>query len=179
MTTGEIIERTETSAASLPSWVIALITAVIVVSDRVSKSWAMANLPPLIPRQIAGDYLRFTLHWNQGAAMGTTLGSFSRVGFSLAAVFVLVMLALFYRRAPVRPAGMQIALGLIAGGAVGNLIDRVSSAKGVVDFIDVGIGNARFWTFNVADSAVTCGAVLLAFTLSRIPKSIANTKATS
>jgi signal peptidase II len=179
MATGEIIERTETSTASLPSWVIALIAAVIVVSDRLSKSWATANLPPGIPRRIAGDYLRFTLHWNQGAAMGTSLGSFSRIGFSLAAVVILVMLALFYRKAPVKPAGMQIALGLITGGAVGNLIDRVSSVRGVVDFIDAGIGNARFWTFNIADSAVTCGAVLLALTVSRIPKSIANTDATS
>ena len=67
---------------------------------------------------------------------------------------------------------MQIA-GLIAGGAIGNLIDRLTSVRGVVDFIDAGIGNARFWTFNVADSAVTCGAVLLAITLSRVPKTSA------
>ena len=57
------------------------------------------------------------------------------------------------------------ALGLVCGGAVGNLIDRVRSPRGVVDFIDVGIGTHRWPTFNVADMAVTVGAVVLAFVL--------------
>lgn len=177
MSSGDSVNtRDEAIPASLPSWTIALIAIVIIVADRLSKAWATANLTYAIPRRVAGDYLRFTLNWNQGAAMGTTLGSFSRVGFSVAAIVVLVMLATFYRKSPTKPVGMQIALGLIAGGAVGNLIDRLSSARGVIDFIDVGIGNARFWTFNVADSAVTCGAVLLALTLSRTSKSPAPIK---
>src|SRR5258705_7599062 len=54
-----------------------------------------------------------------------------------------------------------IALGLVCGGAVGNLIDRVRSAAGVVDFIDVGVGDLRWPTFNVADMAVGIGAFLL------------------
>ena len=58
---------------------------------------------------------------------------------------------------------------MIAAGATGNLIDRVRSARGVVDFIDVGIGASRFWTFNVADSGVTCGAVILAIITWREP----------
>ena len=58
-----------------------------------------------------------------------------------------------------------LALGLAWGGAAGNLIDRVRSKPGVVDFIDIGVGNVRFWTFNVADSAVTIGAVLLGWVL--------------
>ena len=57
------------------------------------------------------------------------------------------------------------ALGLVCGGAVGNLIDRVLSARGVVDFIDVGVGTYRWPTFNIADSAVTVGAVVLAYVL--------------
>ena len=56
-------------------------------------------------------------------------------------------------------------LALIAGGALGNLLDRLRSVRGVVDFIDVGIGDSRFWTFNVADSGVTCGAILLMLVL--------------
>ena len=51
------------------------------------------------------------------------------------------------------------------GGAAGNLIDRFRSPRGVVDFIDIGVGDVRFWTFNVADSAVTVGAILLALVL--------------
>jgi 23S rRNA pseudouridine1911/1915/1917 synthase len=58
-----------------------------------------------------------------------------------------------------------IALGLVCGGAVGNLIDRVRSATGVVDFIDVGVGDLRWPTFNVADMAVSIGAFLLAWVL--------------
>jgi len=57
------------------------------------------------------------------------------------------------------------ALGLVCGGAVGNLIDRVRSATGVVDFIDVGVGDLRWPTFNVADMAVSVGAFLLAWVL--------------
>jgi signal peptidase II len=60
-----------------------------------------------------------------------------------------------------------LALGLAWGGAAGNLLDRVRSSHGVVDFIDVGVSSWRFWTFNVADSAVTIGALVLAWSLSR------------
>ncbi|HTJ21876.1 MAG TPA: signal peptidase II, partial [Gemmatimonadaceae bacterium] len=60
-----------------------------------------------------------------------------------------------------------LALGLACGGAAGNLIDRFRGSRGVVDFIDIGVGDVRFWTFNVADSAVTVGAIVLAFVLWR------------
>ena len=59
----------------------------------------------------------------------------------------------------------MLGLGLAWGGAAGNLIDRVRSPLGVVDFIDIGVGTTRFWTFNVADSAVTVGAVMLGWVL--------------
>jgi signal peptidase II len=58
-----------------------------------------------------------------------------------------------------------LALALVCAGAVGNLIDRIRSAKGVVDFIDVGVGDLRWPTFNVADMAVSVGAFLLAWVL--------------
>lgn len=58
---------------------------------------------------------------------------------------------------------------MVAAGAVGNLLDRIRSVRGVVDFLDVGIGDSRFYTFNVADSFVTVGAILLAILLWRYP----------
>jgi signal peptidase II len=58
-----------------------------------------------------------------------------------------------------------LALALVCGGAFGNLVDRVRSAQGVVDFIEVGIGAYRWPTFNVADSAITVGAIALAISL--------------
>jgi signal peptidase II len=61
---------------------------------------------------------------------------------------------------------LQIAsIALICGGAVGNLLDRVRSPRGVVDFIDIGIGSHRFWTFNIADMAVTIGTATLTWIL--------------
>ena len=59
----------------------------------------------------------------------------------------------------------QLALGLVAGGAAGNLVDRIRSPRGVVDFLDIGLGTLRWPTFNVADIAVSCGAVALAISL--------------
>ena len=58
-------------------------------------------------------------------------------------------------------------MGLIVGGALGNLVNRLWSARGVVDFLDLGLGGRRFWTFNVADIGVTLGAVLLVWVLHR------------
>jgi signal peptidase II len=69
-----------------------------------------------------------------------------------------------------------VALALAFGGAAGNLIDRFRSPAGVVDFIDIGIGDTRFWTFNIADSAVTIGALLLAWSLSREERELAAAK---
>jgi signal peptidase II len=58
-----------------------------------------------------------------------------------------------------------LALALVCGGATGNLVDRIRSADGVVDFIDVGMRDWRWPTFNVADSAITVGAIALAIIL--------------
>ena len=64
-----------------------------------------------------------------------------------------------------------IALALVAGGAIGNVLDRFRMPggryRGVVDFIDIGVGGWRFYTFNLADVGVTCGAILLALLLLR------------
>ena len=77
----------------------------------------------------------------------------------------LVVLAFMYKQSSPN-ARLQIAsLALICGGAVGNLIDRIRSPRGVVDFIDIGMGAHRFWTFNVADMAVTIGTAILTWIL--------------
>ncbi len=81
------------------------------------------------------------------------------------AVIALVVLGSMVRHTKPTDRLRLAALALVCGGAVGNLIDRVRSARGVVDFIDVGIGVHRWPTFNVADMAVTVGAVVLAIVL--------------
>ncbi len=131
--------------------------------DFISKRMAVAELSPMYtPHRIIGDFVRFTLAYNKDAAMGLSLGGYSRVGFTLTAALILVALGVVYRRTESSAVGSGAALALIAAGALGNLTDRLTSSMGVVDFIDVGIGSSRFYTFNVADSAITCGAILLA-----------------
>lgn len=111
--------------------------------------------------------MRFTLAYNPDEAMGLSLGEYSRIGFAVIAI-VMISALFVYRRQTADQSGLKsVALGLIAGGATGNLLDRVRSKQGVVDFIDVGAGTARFYTFNVADAAVFCGAVLLLLLLAR------------
>lgn len=141
--------------------------ALIVAGDFMSKRFVETSLPLHEPRPVVGDWIRLTLTYNTGAAMNVTLGSFSRIGFSLVAVIMIGVLFRMYRTAPARDVWQAVALGLITGGALGNLIDRLRSARGVVDFIDVGTADWRFWTFNVADSGVTIGALLLALVLFR------------
>jgi signal peptidase II len=135
----------------------------VLAADFISKRLAESRLLPLYtPHEVIGDFLRLTLAYNKYAAMGLSLGSYSRVGFAVIAGIVLIVLGIFYRKTPADSPASAVALALVAGGALGNLTDRIMSAQGVVDFIDVGFGSARFYTFNVADASITCGAVLLA-----------------
>lgn len=144
------------------------IVVALLLTDCTTKQLAVQHLtPPYTPHEIFGPLVRFTLAYNPGAAFSMSLGSASRWGFTALALLALTALTLVYRAAGHNDVTQAIAIALIAGGALGNLADRLRSARGVVDFIDIGVGNWRFWTFNVADMGVTCGAVLLACVLWR------------
>ena len=108
--------------------------------------------------------MRAVLSWLQEFA---PIGDDSRWFLSAIAVGMTGLFFHWYRKADPRDWTFAAALGLISGGALGNLLDRLRSARGVVDFIDIGVGGWRFWTFNLADVGVTCGAVLLALLLLR------------
>ena len=142
----------------------------IVATDFISKRVVEGRLTLHVPHTVLGDFLRLTLTYNPGAAMNMSLGDASRVVFTTLAAAMLVVIFRMYRRTPDHDVWQAGALALIAAGALGNLLDRLRSSRGVVDFIDVGIGEARFWTFNVADMGVTVGAVLLALLLWRRPE---------
>ncbi|HYU52602.1 MAG TPA: signal peptidase II [Gemmatimonadaceae bacterium] len=144
-------------------WTIFLAT---VLADVASKRFAVSQLsPPYLPHDIIDDVLRFTLAYNPEGAMSFSLGPSSRWWFVLLSLGTLFVLAFLYRQTP-REDRVQIAsIALICGGAVGNLLDRLRSARGVVDFIDIGIGTHRFWTFNLADLAVTLGTAMLTWIL--------------
>jgi signal peptidase II len=93
------------------------------------------------------------------------LGDASRWVFTILTLLILGFLVRLYMGTPRHDTALRLAVATVMGGAVGNLVDRLHSSMGVVDFIDIGVGDVRFWTFNVADSAVTVGALLLAWVL--------------
>lgn len=145
-------------------WSLLLLVA---ATDIASKRWAESALGVHAPEEVVGHWLRWTLTYNTGAAMNLSVGSASRVVFSVIAVAMLAYLFHLYRGARPTERATPAALALIAAGAFGNLLDRVRHTKGVVDFIDVGTADWRFWTFNVADVGVTTGALLLALLMWR------------
>ena len=113
-------------------------------------------------RAVFGEWFQLRLVYNPGAAFDLDLGSYSRWIFLLIAMGAVVFLTRLARQTAPADRFRLVALGLVAGGAAGNLVDRIRSPLGVVDFLDVGIGALRWPTFNVADMGVTCGAVALA-----------------
>ena len=142
------------------------VATAIVLSDAFTKVLAADRLTPSgLPREVIGRTLQLRLVFNRGAAFGLNVGPWSRWVFTALTVGALVLLWQLYRATRADEMLRTFALALVCGGAVGNLVDRVKSGRGVVDFIDVGIGTSRWPTFNVADMAVSCGAVLLAIVL--------------
>jgi signal peptidase II len=118
-----------------------------------------------MPHAVYGEWVRFTLVHNPGAAFGLHVGQYSRWIFMVLTIVALVILGRLYSATRPGDTVRTLSLALVCGGAVGNLIDRIASARGVVDFIDIGFGDSRWPTFNIADMAVSLGAFLLAWVL--------------
>jgi signal peptidase II len=109
-------------------------------------------------------FLNLTLTYNTGAAFGFLHDApgWQNLFFIAVALTASVFIFLWLRRLPANDRLTAIGLSLILGGAIGNLVDRLIHGY-VIDFIDVVFGSWHFWTFNVADSAITLGGVLLFF----------------
>lgn len=148
---------------------------VVLVLDLITKAVAVATLAPSgAPRAVFGEWFRFALVYNPGAAFGLHLGPYSRWLFMALTGIALVILGRLYREAESTDVKRVVAIALVAAGALGNVIDRIRSSMGVVDFIDVGVGVHRWPTFNVADIAVSTGAILLAIVLWREEQQVAS-----
>ena len=143
------------------------ILGLVVVVDQITKWMAERFLVPMrVPHEVIGETVRLTLVYNPGAAFGLHLGPYSRWIFMVLTIGALFILGRLYATTLPGDRPRTIALALVCAGAVGNLIDRIHSAPGVIDFIDIGVGQAYRWpTFNVADMAVSIGAFLLAWVL--------------
>ena len=137
---------------------ILLVSIAVVFIDQLTKLLVKASFDLGESIRLLGNVLRFTYIENPGMAFGLRFAGpwfftiFSAIA-SLALVFYLYKVR--HERFLTR-----LSLALVLGGAIGNLIDRVLYSQ-VIDFIDVGIGNTRWPVFNIADSAVSVGMVLL------------------
>lgn len=134
----------------------------VLLLDRLTKAAVTARFEPGAAVPVWGEWLQLRLAHNPGAAFSIHLGAHSRWIFLLLAAAAIVLLTRWARRTAVADRFRLTALGMVAGGAAGNMVDRMVSPAGVIDFLDVGVGLLRWPTFNVADVAVSCGAVALA-----------------
>ena len=135
----------------------------IIVADILTKRWAEETLRGAPQPDFLGGYVPLTLAYNRGAAFGISIGDDPRWVFIPIALAALALMSALLVRAHERDHLRIVSLILVVTGAVGNLIDRIRWDRGVVDFIGpVDLGFMHWPIFNVADMAISCGAVLLA-----------------
>jgi signal peptidase II len=145
---------------------LAAIAGTVVILDLISKIIVVATLAPNEPVRIFGGLIYFSLIRNSGAAFSMATG----YTWLLALVAIGVVIVIIRMAPRLRSTPWAISLGLVLGGAVGNLIDRIFRAPGflqghVVDFVSVFGPNAEYFpVFNVADSAITIGGISLVIT---------------
>jgi len=142
-------------------WVWLGVTALVIIFDWHSKQWMSSSLELYRPQEIF-SWLNITLAHNYGAAFSflSDAGGWQRWFFIVLASAVSLVLLVWLLRLPRREWVTALGLALILGGAIGNLIDRIQLGY-VVDFIDVHFAGWHYPAFNVADSAITCGVILL------------------
>ncbi|MES2208787.1 MAG: signal peptidase II [Chloroflexota bacterium] len=133
------------------------LVALIVAIDQGSKAWIAAELSAGRVIVFLDGALRLIYSENNGALFGLFRGQV--VIFALLSLGVIAMILTFHARSG-RSAYMTLTLGLLLGGAIGNAVDRFRLGY-VVDFVDGGLGTARFFTFNFADACISGAIVLL------------------
>lgn len=137
--------------------VFATLAVAVVVLDQLAKAWIVSSLQVGESFQVLGDWVRI-VHWrNSGILFGMLPQSAG--AFAIVSLLVAGLIVAYHAKAG-RGLIVTVALGLLLGGALGNLIDRVRFGS-VVDFVDMGIGSWRFYTYNVADAAISTAIVCL------------------
>lgn len=140
----------------------ASLVILVILLDQSSKYWIVTNFSLYETMEVVPGFFNITYLTNTGAAFGILAGqpALWRQGFFIGvALIAMVAIAFMYRRLSDESVWYEVALGLIGGGALGNLIDRVRLGR-VVDFLDVYIDTHHWPAFNVADSAITVGVIL-------------------
>jgi len=129
----------------------------VLALDLWTKRWAHETLRGRPPVEIVGQFVRFTYTRNSGVAFG--LGAGVRFPYYLFSILAIAVILYLFLRQRVLSFPRQVALALILGGALGNLVDRLRSGE-VVDFIEIGWSRWHWPVFNVADCCLMCGAFL-------------------
>jgi len=137
----------------------------VILLDQLTKFWAVSSLPIGQPHSILGEFLQFRLIYNQGGALGTNLGNGV---FYLISSLVILLFVLYFIVTNIDSKIIAFPMAAIAGGAIGNIIDRIRLGQ-VVDFLDLdffdinifGYKIDRWWTFNIADVGITVGMIIL------------------
>jgi signal peptidase II len=141
-----------------PIWPIFLgLAAAVVVADQLTKAWIASTLAPGASMAVVDDTLRLVHGQNNGALFG--LFRDNAVLFGIISVAVVGLIVAYHGRAGRSPY-LSVALGLLLGGALGNMTDRLRLGY-VIDFVDAGIGSLRWYTFNVADTAISAAILML------------------
>ena len=135
----------------------------VLIADQWTKAIVRAEMRVGESIRVVGDWVRLTFVHNEGAAFGIHVGGASPTIFLVLATIASAIVLYLYVTTPPEARFQRVALTLILGGALGNIIDRIRWGM-VVDFIQVGVGGYYWPIFNVADSAVTVGIVMLAWT---------------
>ena len=133
------------------------LAATVLVLDQLTKAWLVSTLNPGEVMQVLGDWIRLIYTQNSGALFG--LFRDNAVLFGLVSLAVIALIVVYHRQVG-SSLYLSIALGLLLGGALGNMTDRLTRGF-VVDFVDIGIGDVRWYTFNVADAAISLAIVML------------------
>jgi signal peptidase II len=156
------MERKQSLHANALPWLA--LSAFVIAADQVVKAIVVGALQPYTPHPVIPGLLNWTLAYNTGAAFSFLADQpgWQRWFFALLASGVSAVLAVWLKRTPRSDWRTALPLALVIGGALGNLVDRVRLGH-VIDFIQVYIGSWPFPSFNIADSSISVGAVLLVF----------------
>jgi signal peptidase II len=149
-----------------------LISLAVAVLDQWTKWQVEAHLPRHLPTEVIPGFLNLTHVRNTGVAFGLFASqgqAWATVLLTALGLAALLVVGLYFWRTPDDDVPLLVALSLILGGAVGNLVDRIANGA-VTDFIDVYFGTYHWHTFNVADSAISIGIVLMAVDIFLSPK---------
>jgi len=137
-------------------WFLGL-AALVLVADQLTKAWLTSFLAPGESVRVVDDLLRLVHGQNAGGLFGLLQGQ--ALPFALVSLVVVGLIVGYHARSGRNPY-LSVTLGLLLGGALGNLLDRLRLGY-VVDFVDAGIGSVRWYTFNVADAAISLAILLL------------------